>query len=270
VELQEARQRFEKQGIELAAISYDSAAILKDFAERHKIEYPLLADADSRIIRAFDVLNAEATGMTKGMAHPGFFYLDTEGVIREKFFETNYLDRFTPNNVMVKLFPELAEQVSQKVEAPHLQLSLAQSDRAVAPGNRVSLIADIQLPPDVHVYAPEVKDYKPIVFAIQPSPEITPATLTYPRSKVLYLEAINEHVPVFEGKFRIVQEVTVTRSQDFIRSLGQGKSITVTGELKYQACDQKICYLPASVPLKWELQILPLDRQRSPEAIQHK
>jgi hypothetical protein len=168
VELQEARERFEKQGIALAAISYDNAAILKDFAERHKIEYPLLADADSRAIRAFDVLNAEATGMTKGMAHPGFFYLDTEGVIREKFFETNYLDRFTPNNVMVKLFPELAEQVSQKVEAPHLQLSLGQSDHAVVPGNRVSLIADIQLPPDAHVYAPEVKDYKPIALAIQP------------------------------------------------------------------------------------------------------
>lgn len=270
MELQEARRRFEKQGIKLAAISYDSSAILKDFAERHKIDYPLLADPDSQIIRVFDVLNAEAAGPTKGMAHPGFFYIDTQGVIREKFFETNYLDRFTPNDVIVKLFPELAEEVSQKIEAPHLQLSLAQSDPAVVPGNRVSLIVDVQLPPDVHVYAPEVKDYKPIVLTVQPSPEIASATLTYPRSKVLYLEAIHEHVPVFEGKFRIIQEVTVSRSQDFIRSLGQGKSITLIGELKYQACDQRICYLPASVPLKWELQILPLDRQRSPEAIQHK
>jgi len=270
VELQEARKRFEDRGIKLAAISYDSPEILKDFAERHKIEYPLLADPDSKIIRTFDVLNAEATGMTKGMARPGFFYIDNAGEVREKFFETNYLDRFTPNDVIVRMFPELAAEVRQNVEAPHLQLSLAQSDRLVAPGNRVSLIAEIQLPPDVHVYSPEVKGYKPIQLALQPSPEIQPASLTYPKAKVLYLEAIKEHVPVFEGKFRIIQEITVNRSKDFIASLGSGKTIAVTGELKYQACDQRICYIPASIPVKWELQVMPLDEKRSPEGIQHK
>jgi hypothetical protein len=33
-----------------------------------------------------------------------------------------------------KLFPELTEEVSQKVDAPHLGLTLEQSDREVAPG----------------------------------------------------------------------------------------------------------------------------------------
>ena len=63
------------------------------------------------MIRSFEVLNREAKGMAKGMAHPGFFYVDVRGVIREKFFERNELDRFTPNNVIEKLFPELAEKV---------------------------------------------------------------------------------------------------------------------------------------------------------------
>jgi peroxiredoxin len=40
VQLQNAQQRFEAQGLKLAAISCDSPAILKDFAERHKIEFP--------------------------------------------------------------------------------------------------------------------------------------------------------------------------------------------------------------------------------------
>lgn len=270
MELQDARQRFEQQGIKLAAISYDSEAILKDFAARHKIEYPLLSDGDSQVIRAFNVLNSEATGMNKGMAHPGFLYIDSSGVIRDKFFEGNDLDRFTPNNLLVKLFPELAEQVTQNVEAPHLQLSLAQSDHTVVPGNRISLIAEIQLPPDVHVYAPEVKGYKPILLSVDTSPEITLVSSTYPPAKVLYLRAIQERVPVYEGQFRIIQEVTLGRSQDFIRSLGPGKMFFVTGELKYQACDTKICYLPASVPVKWELHVVPLDRQRSPDAVQHK
>jgi len=270
VQLEQARVRFEKQGIKLAAISYDSPAILKDFAERHKIEFPLLADPDSRIIRTFNVLNADAGGMTKGMSHPGFFYIDKDGVIRDKFFEVNYPDRFTPNNVIAKIFPELAEEVGQNIAAPHLQLSLSQSDTRVAPGSRVSLIAEVELPPHVHVYSPGVTGYKPIELGVNASPEVELTSLAYPNAKILYLEAIKEHVPVFEGRFRIVQDVTVAHSPDFIHSLGAGKTIAVTGELKYQACDKTTCYLPTSVPVKWDLQVLPLDRQRSPEAIQHK
>jgi hypothetical protein len=142
VQLQAAKQRFEAQGLKLAAISYDSPAILKDFAERHNIDFPLLADPRSEIIGAFKVLNTEAKGMTKGMAYPGFFYIDQNGVIREKYFEAKYANRFTANNVIGKLFPELIEEVSQNVEAPHLRLTLTQSDRAVAPGNRVTLAAE--------------------------------------------------------------------------------------------------------------------------------
>jgi len=57
-------------------ISYDSPAILKDFAER-KIEFPLLADPNSESFVRFNVLNPEAKGMTKGMAYPDFFYVDS-------------------------------------------------------------------------------------------------------------------------------------------------------------------------------------------------
>ena len=272
MQLQSAKQRFEKHGIKIAAISYDSPAILKDFAERHKIEFPLLADPDSKIIGSFNVLNAEATGKNKGMAHPGFFYIDSGGVIREKYFEAKYIDRFTPNNVIGKLFPELTEEVSQKIEAPHLRLTLEQSDRDVVPGSRVSLIAEIELPAETHVYSPEVQGYKPIQLAVDEVPGIELAPVTYPSSRILYLEAIQEHVPVFEGKFRIVQDVTVNFSptSDIVRSLASaGKTISINGELRYQACDNKVCYPPTSVPVMWTLKVFPLDLKRSPEGIRH-
>jgi hypothetical protein len=271
VQLQNAKQRFEAQGIKLAAISYDSPAILKDFAERHKIDYPLLADPKSEIIARYGVLNPEATGMTKGMALPGYFYIDANGVIRAEYFEAKYTDRFTANNVMAKLFPELAEEVSRKVSAPHLGLELGQSDRAVAPGSRFNLAVQVELPQDVHVYAPGVKGYKPIQLELHSSPEVQPLPPTYPAPKILYLDAIKEQVPVFEGKFRIASDAKISANPDFIKSLGpNGKTITISGQLSYQACDKTICYPPTSVPVSWQLEILPLDRQRSPEAIQHK
>jgi hypothetical protein len=273
VQLQSAKQRFEAQGLRLVAISYDSPAILKDFAERHGIDFPLLADPNSEIIRKFNVLNTEAKGMTKGMAYPGFYFIDAEGVVREKYFTAKYTDRLTANNVIAKLFPELSAEVSQNVEAPHLRLTLAQSDRSVIPGGRVSLIADIELPPDVHVYSPGVQGYKPIQLTLQVLPGIELQPVAYPSAKVLYLAAIQENVPVFEGKFRITQDVTVTPSKPTgaVRSLVSAqRTISITGELRYQACDQTVCYPPTSVPVSWQLQILPLDLKRSPGAIQHK
>ena len=222
------------------------------------------------MIRSFQVLNAEATGPAKGMAHPGFFYLDARGLIREKFFEANELDRFTPNSVLGSLFPELAEEVGQEVEAPHLRVRLAQSDLIAVPGSRLTLLAEVELPAGVHVYAPPVKGYKPIELMTEAAPQFTFHPAVYPKPKVLYLEAIRERVPVFEGKFRIRQDLTVTTAQDFLRSLGEGKMIEIGGELRYQACDQRTCYPPTSVPVKWQLNVLPLDRQRSAEDIRHK
>src|SRR6266404_3477234 len=139
--------------------------------------------------------------MTTCKARPVIFFIERRGVIPEKYFETKDTNRFTPNNVISKLFPELAEEVGQNLEAPHLQVALAQSDRTAAPGNRVSLMVEIQLPPDVHVYSPGVKGYRPIELAVRTSPEIELSSLTYPHSKLLYLATIKEQVPVIEGKF---------------------------------------------------------------------
>jgi len=87
----------------------------------------------------------------------------------------------------------------------------------------------------------------------------------------LYLPAIKEKVPVYEGKFRISQEVNVNTSAGFWGSLGKdGKSILITGKLEYQACDKTMCYVPTSVPVKWQLQVFPLDRTRAPIDIRHK
>ena len=62
----------------------------------------------------------------------------------------------------------------------------------------------------------------------------------------------------------------ISGDRAFIKSLGRGKTVAIKGVLKYQACDDKICYFPASVPPSWQVQVSPLDRVRVPEAIQHK
>jgi len=116
-----------------------------------------------------------------------------------------------------------------------------------------------------------VKGYRSIALMMDPTPGMEFTPVNYPRAKILYLPAIKERVPVFEGKFRITQELGISSTAEFSNSLGpDGKTFTLTRNLEYQACDSKICYLPASAPIHWQLQVLALDRQRAPENIQHK
>jgi hypothetical protein len=272
--LQYAQSRFQEHGIGLVGVSYDSQAILKDFSTRQGITFPLLADTKSELIQRFGVLNTTATGFTKGMAYPGFVYIGPDKQIRETFFEKQYAARYTANNVLTRLFPELAEFDLRTLAADHLQLQLGQSDVVVGPGSRVTLTLEIVLPPNVHVYAPSVRGYKPISLAMEQIAEVNIRSPQYPESKVLYLPAIREQAPVFEGKFRILQDVAISYSEGFRKSLqampkGTTRPLTLKGTLFYQACDDAVCYLPAQVPVSRNLRVGPLDVTRAREGIQH-
>jgi hypothetical protein len=158
--------------------------------------------------------------------------------------------------------PTPTDNVPVIVNAPHLQITLTHSGPVATPGMDVHLIADFQVAPDVHVYAPGVKDFRPLQLTIDSMPEIKSAAPSYPKSKLLFLKSINQQVPVFEGKFRVEQDVNVASSPEFISSLQpNGKIITVTGELKYQACTMKVCFLPATVQLHWELEVAPANHR---------
>lgn len=231
----------------------------------------MLADPESKTIKAYGVFNQEATGMQKGFARPGYFFIGPDGIIKEKFFEAKYRERMTGNSIISKLFPELGQEVTGTIEAPHLQLAIEQSDRIGYPGTRITLAAEVRLPPDVHVYAPGAQGYKPIKLVMDAMPEMEFKPATYPQSKTLYLPVINERVPVFDGIFRISQDLKVNSGSQFAASLGEnGKIFTITAKLEYQACDKTECYRPASIPVKWQLRVFPQDRTRAPVDIRHK
>jgi len=272
--LQRATPHFKEKGIGLVGVSYDSPEILKFFTDKYAITYPLLADPKSEVIERFGVLNTTASGFTKGMSYPGFVYVIRDGRIEETFFEEDYHTRFTGNGVLTKIFPELGTSAVKDVPAPHLQLKLMQTDEIVSPGNRVTLIAELSLPKDLHVYAPGVQGYKPVALELGVVPQATLHPARYPPSKTLLLPAIREKVPVFEGKFRITQDVTVSFDKGFSQGIAagpvSGTPLTLSGNLRYQACDDKICYPPTGVPVSWQLTVVPLNTVRAPEEIRHK
>jgi peroxiredoxin len=84
VHLQNNLKNFEAAGGQVVAISYDSQKVLKDFADRKSITFPLLSDQSSRIIEAFRVRDRSATDPTNRFSAHVAFVLDRGGIVRAK------------------------------------------------------------------------------------------------------------------------------------------------------------------------------------------
>jgi hypothetical protein len=273
VELERSVAGFKERGLGVAAISYDTPAILKSFAGRAKITYPLLSDPDSKVIRAFGILNetVPAGNAFYGIPYPGTYIVDPAGKVVSKYFEDDYTQRDTASSILVKEFGAAAGASHVSVETKHLTLSSNASASVVRSGQHIVLTLEIELKPKMHVYAPGVQDgYRPIEWPMKESAAVVAAAADFPKAEILFLEAINEKVPVYKGKLRLVREITIAKDAVLKPLLSANGEFTVEGEFKYQACDDRVCYLPTSIPLKWTFVLESHDRQRAPEELRRK
>jgi peroxiredoxin len=268
IEMEQSRAELEKLGLSVAAISYDSVAILHDFAQRKGIHFPLFSDANSAFIKKAGLLNQTAsTDQHSGVPYPGIFVLDAKGVITAKYFD----DEYTVASVLVHQFGILAPASRAELENKQLQLSYGASNRSVQAGQRVTLELDIDLKPKMHVYAPGVQNsYLPIDWTITDSALATAHEIALPKPEMLKLEAIGETVPVFTGKLRLTRDITFGDEAKLKAALDADGNVVVDGILHYQACDDSICYIPKDLPLKWKFHYDELDNERSPVAIRRR
>ncbi|KKU03841.1 MAG: Peroxiredoxin bcp [Candidatus Woesebacteria bacterium GW2011_GWC2_47_16] len=70
----DARQEFDKRGVKIVGISKDTVALHKKFAEKYRLNFPLLADHEHQVIEAYG-----AWGKKKFMGREFF------GILRSTF-----------------------------------------------------------------------------------------------------------------------------------------------------------------------------------------
>lgn len=269
MELESEQEQFAERGIKVAALTYDSVEILRHFTGRVGISYPLLSDPESAVIRAFDILNdtVPADNRAYGVPFPGNYIIGPDGTVRAKFFEEDFRERYTASNIIVHQLGGESSAAKTVIETNHLGLTASASNATVQGGFRVALTLDVAMKPGMHVYAPGVEGYIPIEWSMETSDGWQTHDAAYPASRMLHLPAIRETVPVYDGSLRLVREVTIAQDRAIEPLLEDGK-LTVRGTFRYQACDDRICYRPETVPLEWTLQVEQLDRTRVPEELQ--
>lgn len=246
--------------------------MLQHFAKRKNIRFPLLSDAGSATIRAFGIFNDSipSSNPFHGIPHPVTFLTDPKGVVQHKYFEEDYRERQTLAAILAREYNISPAAVRGEPKAKHVKLTTSASTAIVRSGQRILLAVDLELAPTFHVYAPGVEGYKPVAWELTPLPVYRPLDLLMPKSRVLFLEAIDEKVPVYEGKVRLLREITIGNDKAVKSLLGAGTHITIQGTLQYQACNDRLCFPPETVPLEWKLAYESHDRERAPADLRKK
>jgi len=291
VELQNRLEELHQSGLGVVAISYDSREVLAEFAHRRGITFPLLADEDSSVITRFGILNTVVkaglgpdsdhpdiiAAVSKyvslsgsheaivGTPFPGTFILDANGRVTSRFFETFYKERYSTANVMLKAGIGLTPITATKTTTPHLKLTTYPSNRTVYTGTRFSVAVEVEPNPDIHVYAPgaETFGYRVIGFNLVPTPHVQFKPVEFPKSEIYHFKPLNEHVPVYQNPFTLLQEIVIETSAEAEAAMDDLNELVITGSFNYQACDHSVCHPPVSVPLSFKVRLGSLDTQRA-------
>ena len=291
VELQSQLKAMHARGLGVVSISYDAPQLIAAFAKQRGITYPMLSDFGSATIKRYGILNplpelalntrgddpelkAEVTkyvsgfGARKeqiGMAFPGAFFVDRQGRVTSRFFEESYVERNTAASLLVKLGGG-ASVAATKTSTNHLDATAYISDASVAAGNHFSVMLDVVPHAPIHVYAPgaEVRGYRVIAFKLDENPRVRALPMRYPASEIYDFKPLKEKVNVYQKPFRLTQDLVLDGSAASQEALRGKESIAVTGTLQYQACDDKQCYNPVSLPLSWDVKLRAILRDPAP------
>ena len=122
----------------------------------------------------------------------------------------------------------------------------------VHPGGSVRAAVQVRLPEGLHVNSNTPRDPSliPVVLTVDPPVGVSVAEIVYPEATDLVQQGADQPLAVYEREFAIGVRLEVARD------VPPG-DIQVPARLRYQACDERVCYVPATVTSEWTLRIVP-------------
>lgn len=119
-------------------------------------------------------------------------------------------------------------------------------------GTTVRAALQVRLPEGFHVNSNQPRDPAliPIRLSVEPPAGITVTEIVYPEPIDLRQQGVDEPLSVFEREFAI--GVRLTLAGDL-----PAEEIAVPASLRYQACDETVCYFPVTAATGWTLRIVP-------------
>ena len=139
---------------------------------------------------------------------------------------------------------------SAQLRQPTAELTPTVEQRTTQPGQTVTLVLRVELPENIHVQSDEPRDrfVIPTLLTVTPPEGVAVEEITYPEATDFILEGQEEPLAVFGHEFTI--DVRLALEAD----LSPGE-IVVPGSLLYQACDDRVCFMPATAVVEWHVDV---------------
>ncbi len=239
-------QDFDAADIRVYALSYDEADALRDFRDAHGITYTLLSDPDSDVIRSFGILNTLIDPNDHpwyGIPYPGAIVVSAEGAVTHKFFDNNLAVRAGPEQLLrAALGQPMLEPRGDKAAPQEVQVSVALDGNHLAPMVQRDLVVRFSVPEGRHVYAePAPQGSVALEVTLDGSDRLVQRPIVRPASQPHTLEATGESFRVHHDVFELRLPLAVNGA-----SPSDAAEITISGEVRWQCCDDEVCDLPTS------------------------
>lgn len=236
VDLNSQLARFKAEGVGVVSVSYDTQEVLSDFGERQDIGFPMLSDRNSAAIKAFGILNTtvDPNDDVYGIPFPGMYVLDANGVVKAKYFEDSFQERYSAAAVLTREFGANGVEM-QKAAGDAFNVTAYASDEGFAPGRRITLVLEIE---------PKAAG-------------LTASQLNWQMAEGAAWESYEPEVLNTGGTIRIMRDIKVLGSRQIADAVADG-TLTVAGSLTSGN---------ATLPLQWIFRIGQMETERVPEAI---
>lgn len=144
----------------------------------------------------------------------------------------------------------VASIAAAQVQKPRLELVASVTPASVAAGARAKATLKVRMPTSVHVQSDKPKDPSliPTLLTINPPAGVTVERIVYPVPSTLNQEGRSTPLSVFGPELVIDVQLAIASTV----SAGE---MRVPGQLRYQACDERVCFPPARAPVEWVLTV---------------
>lgn len=235
-------------------MSYDSQDTVSRFATLRDITFPLLADEWGPTIKELGLTDpnmrkhharyaTRPLSYYRGVALPGVFVLDEDGVITDKRFHENRMERDAP----ATLLEEALNIAAPPPGAPQEAISDVVSARAYMDSTsyqrwqRHQLTVELEIEDGWHVYAPGTEPpYHALRLDVDGPDGVTAETPQWPQAIAHSLQGLDEEHMVHTGAIRLPVPITF----GVLRGTGP---IDLSVTVRFQACSSVDCLPPDSI-----------------------
>lgn len=251
---------YERNGVAVFAISYDSVEVLSAFAQEHGITFTLLSDVGSETIKRLQLLNEhveaqqayygipETERRYEGVPYPGTFMLDESGVIVDRQFEQSYRVRPSGTALLEDLLGTTVgdAKVSDQAQGPGLQAVAWLDTDVYRPQQQLRLHVAVEVEPGLHVYAPPTPSgFTPLQLDLVELDGLDAGPAPLPQGRPLTVEGLDQEFLVYEGRLQTAIPFRIEHNQG---------PVDLELRVRYQACSETVCHPPGELRVRLPLQ----------------